>query len=100
MIFMMTKLILSYAEPRRAKMCLPYFQPRHIQTSLVSYRNKLQIGNSGFSKRGYSTIKAVTNKDVDQTAQKRRLVSIFYCLHMALNRCLHDVTNVFVFSNI
>ena len=47
------------------------------QTGLLSYRDKLETWNFGYSKHRYYTIQAANNKGADQTARMRRLICTF-----------------------
>ena len=64
-------------EPRHEKTCLRGFRPGKTQTSLLSYRDKLEAWTFGYSKKRYYTIQAVNNKGADQTAQMHRLICAF-----------------------
>ena len=59
------------------KTCLCGFRQSEIQTSLLSYSDKLENWSFARSKSRYYTFQLVNNKDVDQTAWKGRLVCAF-----------------------
>ena len=67
----------KYNEPRHEKTGLPGVRPGKTQTGLLSYRDKLESWNFGFSKDRYSTIWEANNKGADQTAWMRRLICAF-----------------------
>ena len=67
----------SENEPRHEKCCLPGLRPGETQTSLLSYRDKLEAWNFGFSKYRYYTIYVANNKGADQIARMRRLICTF-----------------------
>ena len=72
--------LLSYviwASSRHKKTCLRGFRLGETQTSLLSYRDKLESWNFGFSKYTYYTIEAANNNGADQTAQIGRLICTF-----------------------
>ena len=59
--------------PRREKTCLRGLRPSETQTSLLSYRDKLENWNSARSKYRYGTFQEANNKGADQSARMRRL---------------------------
>ena len=64
-------------EPRYEKTCLRGLRPGKTQTGLLSYMDKLESWNFGFSKYRYYTISVVNNKGADQTVRMRRLILTF-----------------------
>ena len=68
---------LSLYGPRHEKTCLRGFWQSEIQTSLLSYRDKLENWIFACSKFRYHTFQKANNKGADQTAQMRRLVCAF-----------------------
>ena len=63
--------------PKCDKTCLWGFRQSETQTSLLSYRDKLENQNFTCSKYRYDTFQKVNNKGVDQSAQMHRLVCTF-----------------------
>ena len=59
---------------RRETTCLQCIHQSGFQTSLLSYRNKLDNRNFACSKCTYDNFVIRNNKGADQTAQMRRLV--------------------------
>ena len=59
---------------RREKTCLRGFRQSEFQTSLLSYRDKLENCNFTCSKYTYNTFQKANNEGADQTARMRRLV--------------------------
>ena len=72
-------------EPRHEKTCLWGFRPGKTQTSLLSYRDKLESWNFGLSKYRYYTVQAANIKGADQTAQVDLRLC---CSHVALTSFL------------
>ena len=68
---------MELTEPRQEKTCLWGLRPGKTQTSLLCLRIKLESWSFGDCKYRFYTIKAVNNKDVDQTARMPRLICIF-----------------------
>ena len=65
---------ISIGSIRPEKACLQGFRQNKLQTSLLSYRDKLEHCNFTCSKYTYNTFQKENNKGADQTAGKRRLV--------------------------
>ena len=67
--------------PRRDKTCLRGFQQSEAQTSLLSYRDKLEIRNFACCKLNCDTFHAVNNKGADQSARMfANPEDRFYCV--------------------
>ena len=61
----------------REKTCLWGFRQSKTKTSLLSYRDLLEIRNAGRSEPRYFTLQKGNNKGTDQSARMRRLVCAF-----------------------
>ena len=64
----------TLSEHRHEKTCLRGFRRGKTQTGLLSYRDKLESCNFGFSKYRYYTIEVANDKGAYQTARMRRLI--------------------------
>ena len=69
---------------RRDKTCLRGFRKSEIQTSLLSYRDKLEYQNFACSMFRDVIFQNANNKGVDQSARMRRLVCA-YVVHKPPN---------------
>ena len=63
--------------PRRDKTCLRGFPQNEIQTSVLSYSNKLKNWNFARSKSRYYTFKLANNKGAGKSVRMLRLVCTF-----------------------
>ena len=61
----------------RAKTCLRGFRKGKLKTSLLSYKDWLEIWNFARSEPRYNSFQYANNKGADQTARMRRLVCAF-----------------------